>query len=106
MLCIYIFLVNILLKIMFYNNDFISSSSSSSITLSNILLSKYFRRPVTFLFFPQKMLLICSWSDSQSSSSDYVHVFMYSFIEKAEAENTRVSHELQYVCSKRNHRAI
>ncbi len=95
MLCIYIFLVNILLKIMFYNNDFISSSSSSSsssiITLSNILLSKYCRRPVTFLFFPQKMLLICSWSDSQSSSRDYVHVFMYSFIEKAEAENTSVT---------------
>ncbi len=41
-----------------------------------------------FIFFPQKMLLICSWSDSQSSCRDYVHVFMYSFIEKAEAEDT------------------
>ncbi len=47
----------------------------------------------------------CLLRDSQSSSRNYDRVFMYSYIETAEAENTeRASCTLQYVSniSKRN----
>ncbi len=42
----------------------------------------------------------CSWSDSPSSSGDVVHVFMSSFSETADAENTaRITHASVCMCA-------
>ncbi len=49
----------------------------------------------------------CSWSDSPSSSGDVVHVFMSSFSETADAENTASSTRFSmYVCSKWNRTSV
>ncbi len=49
----------------------------------------------------------CSWSDSLSSSGDVVHVFMSSFSETADAENTASSTRFSmYVCSKWNRTSV
>ncbi len=46
-------------------------------------------------------------SDSPSSSGDVVHVFMSSFSETADAENTAsITRSSMYVCSKWNRRSV
>ncbi len=74
--------------------NLISSSSSIIITWSNIFLSQFLQVKPNFYFdglLWRSFMLVCdmtivffsietvkcSWSDSQSSSCDHVHVFMY-----------------------------